>query len=173
MSKLNFEAAVANHGGAMEAETIKKNGRSSKSQMSSRNVFGMNKFIALFALTVLILSGCSHRLVDFTIISSKNHSLAFDRTQARQEKGTSMGFLGMGTSIKAAMDKALEQAGREYDLLIDGVVYAKNFPFVSGYEVRGLAVSSAWLRAELGNEGFQNWLAENNVFDPASANVQD
>jgi len=34
-SDLTIEAAVANQSGAMEADTISKNGRSSKSQMSS------------------------------------------------------------------------------------------------------------------------------------------
>ena len=33
-SNLTIETVVANHGGAMEAETISKNGRISKSQMS-------------------------------------------------------------------------------------------------------------------------------------------
>ena len=37
MSNLKFEAAVANQCGAMEADTISKNGRNLKSQMSKRN----------------------------------------------------------------------------------------------------------------------------------------
>ena len=36
-SSLTDRTAVANQGGAMEADTISKNGRSSKSHMSSRN----------------------------------------------------------------------------------------------------------------------------------------
>jgi len=36
-SRFSIEAAVANHGGAMEAETILKNGASPKSQTSRVN----------------------------------------------------------------------------------------------------------------------------------------
>ena len=36
MNRFFLEAAVANQGGAMEAETIRKNGRSLKSQTSIR-----------------------------------------------------------------------------------------------------------------------------------------
>ena len=46
MNKLRFRAAVANSG-AMEAETISKHGRSSKSQMSRKNL--MRKIILFFA----------------------------------------------------------------------------------------------------------------------------
>jgi len=42
-SDLTIEAAVANQGGAMEAETISKNGRSSKSQTSRGNNINVNK----------------------------------------------------------------------------------------------------------------------------------
>ena len=160
--------AVANHGGAMEADTISKHGRSSKSQMSR----GISKFIAFLAFVVM-LSACSQRLVDFTIISSKNHSLAFDLTQGKKVEGKSIGFLGMGATIKDAMDKALDQAGPGYDLLIDGVVYTHGAPFVSGFRVSGTAIRSRELRAYLGNEGFQKWLAENNVFDPEIAVVRN
>ena len=38
MSRLKFKVAVANQSGAMEAETISKNGRNPKSQTSRANV---------------------------------------------------------------------------------------------------------------------------------------
>jgi len=37
MNYLKFKAAIANQGGTMEADTISKNGRSLKSQMSRGN----------------------------------------------------------------------------------------------------------------------------------------
>jgi len=53
-SKILSELAVANQSGAMEADTILKNGRSSKSQMSRRNIFCLCKnviitFVCIFA----------------------------------------------------------------------------------------------------------------------------
>ena len=38
MNRFFLEGAVANHSGAMEAETISKNGRNSKSLMSKGNI---------------------------------------------------------------------------------------------------------------------------------------
>ena len=98
------------------------------------------KLLFLTSLT-LILTSCSIRLVDFTVISSKNVSLDIDRTQGKKVKGESTYFLGIGWNIKDAMDKALEEAGPEYDLLIDGVVRYGSYPFISVVTVEGTAVS--------------------------------
>jgi len=52
-SDLTIEKAVANQGGAMEAETISKNGRSSKSHMSRGNIFMGKMFLLLMLAAVL------------------------------------------------------------------------------------------------------------------------
>lgn len=130
--------------------------------------------LSLFAIILtatLILSSCSQRLVDFTVISSKNHSLKFDLSQGKQVEGTSMGFLGLGASIKDAMDKALQSAGPEYDILVNGVVRVNDYFFVSGYKVTGTAVSSSKLKAMLGIKGYEEWCKANDVFDPSDAVV--
>jgi len=155
----------------MEPKTILNNGGCLKSQKSRGNFLRVNKLIALLALVVLF-SGCSTRLVDFTIISSKNHSLRFDMNQSRHVEGTSIGFWGIGSSIKGAMDKAIESAGVGYDLLVDGVVIYQDYFFVNGYKVTGTAVKSSEIIAKLGEDGFQNWLTENNVFDPMTATIK-
>ena len=161
LSNLTNGTAVANHGEAMVAETISKNGRSLKSQTSRR----LNKFVAFLTLMVMF-SSCSYRLVDFTVISSKNHGLLFDKSQGKEVEAKS-------STMKEAMDKALQQAGPDYDLLLDGVVYRMDYFFSAGYKIRGLAVRSSQLRAQLGEEGFQDWLKNNNVFDPETALVQE
>jgi len=58
MKTVDFKTseAVASHCGAMEAETISKNGRSSKSQMSRGNF--LLSFIALVTVIVLSLVSC-------------------------------------------------------------------------------------------------------------------
>jgi len=152
---------------AMEPETIQKNGASLKSH-TSRNKFFMFGLLAL----LVVFSSCSIRMVDFTIISSKNHGLNFDMSQGIRAEGKSHGFLGLGTSIKGAMDNALEKAGPGYDLLVDGVVFKEDFFLVGGYKVTGTAIRSRDLRAMLGDEGFQNWCNENNLFDPETAIVK-
>ena len=153
----------------MEADTISKKTGGVRKSHTSRGIY---KFFAFLSLIVM-LSSCSYRLVDFTVISSKNHGLRFDLANAKRIEGKSMGFLGFGTTIKGALDDALEKAGPGYDLLIDGVLSRHDNVFVVGYKVTGTAVRSSDLRAYLGEKEFQNWLAINNVFDPETAKVQE
>ena len=129
-------------------------------------------FTAIFALT-LIFSSCSQRLVDFTVISSKNQGLKFDKSKGIRVTGKSFGFLGFGANIKDAMDKALQSAGPQFDLLIDGVVKVESYPFVAGYIVEGTAISSSDLKAMLGNKGFEDWCKANNILNPESASIQN
>jgi hypothetical protein len=132
----------------------------------------LNKFIA-FCVLIVMFSGCSYRIIDFTVISSKNHGLSFDKSQGKKAEGSKLMLLGLGCTIKGAMDKALEAAGPDYDLLLDGVVFEQFYIIVNGYKVTGLAVRSKDLKAQLGEEGFQNWCKVNNVFDPSTAVVQN
>jgi hypothetical protein len=129
--------------------------------------------LLLMFAAMLAFSSCSTRLVDFTIISSKNFSLDIDKSQGVQVEESDNGFLGLGVSIKGAMDKALESAGPEYDILVDGVVSINNYFLVSGYKVKGTAISSSNMKAMLGEDGYQEWCKANNIFDPSEATVQN
>lgn len=133
-----------------------------------------NKFsFLLVLLTLFYFSSCSYRLVDFTVISSKNYSLKIDKSQGVRVSASSNGFLGLGASIKDAMDKALQNAGPDYDLLIDGVVRINDFVLVSGYKVEGIAISSSKIKASLGQKGFEDWCKANNVFDAETAAIEN
>lgn len=127
---------------------------------------------ALFALT-LIFTSCSQRLVDFTVISSKNHGLKFDKYKGIRVQGKSLRFMGFGANIKEAMDKSLQSAGPQFDLLIDGVVKMESYPFVSGYVVEGTAINSGDMKAMLGDRGFEEWCKSNNLFDPTKTENQN
>ncbi len=114
----------------------------------------------------MYLNSCSYRLVDFTVISSKNHALKIDKSIGVRVKGSSIGFLGIGASIKDAMDKALQSAGPEYDLLIDGVIRVDDYFLVSGYKVSGIAMSSSKLKASIGENNYENWCNSHNIYKP-------
>ena len=116
------------------------------------------KSLLVLAVLTLTLSSCSIRLVDFTVISSKNVSLDIDRTQGVKVKGDKTYFLGIGWNIKDAMDAALEKAGPQYDLLIDGVVRYGSYPFIATVTVEGTAVSSKAMKSAMGEEGYKDWL---------------
>lgn len=118
-------------------------------------------------------SSCSQRLIDFTVISSKNVSLKFDKSQGKKVTGSSMMLFGIGVSIKDAMDEALQSAGPDYDLLVDGVVRLQQYPFVAGYKVEGTAISTSKMKASLGVKGFEEWCKANNVFDPSTVIIQN
>lgn len=131
------------------------------------------KKLLILSLTVALLSSCSARLVDFTVISSKNHSIKFNMEDGKITKGASLGVFGLGTNIKDAMDKALENAGTQYDVLVNGVVRSKSYFFYGGFEVEGTAVNSRKLIAQLGQEGYKKWISQQVVFNPNTQTLKD
>jgi len=75
------------------------------------------KKLLLFVLVAVMLQGCSARMLDFTVLSSKNVSLPVKKDSPRI-KGKP------ASTIKGAVDNAIEGAGTGYDALIDGVIYS-------------------------------------------------
>lgn len=109
----------------------------------------MYKKVKGFIATGLLLSlmGCTMRLVDFTIISTKNLDLSraasFERAKSRVEGEDSamiIIFIPTGMpSIKEAVDRAIEGVPGAI-ALVDGVVTQKYFWFIFGqtsYVVEG------------------------------------
>ena len=131
------------------------------------------KLIALLMVIALGVSSCSQRLIDFTVISSKNVSFNIDKAKGKKVKQSDMGFIGIGANIKDAMDKALESAGPNFDILVDGVVSIKQYPFWAGYVVEGTALSSKDMIASMGEEEFNKWYASANVFQSTETATQE
>lgn len=120
----------------------------------------------------LTLTSCSMRLVDFTVISSKNVNLAgIKKSEGVRVKAEKVYFLGIGWNIKDGIDKALEQAGPQYDMLIDGVVRYGSYPFIATVTVEGTAVNSETMVAQMGQEGFNQWLSGHQVTTADTAKV--
>ena len=99
----------------------------------------------LFAsIVALLFSSCSHRVLDFTLISSKNVDLSkgatFERGKSRVEGKDMIHviiFIPMGTvHIKEALDKAIESTPGCVALL-DGVIYTKFWwiPYIYGKQI--------------------------------------
>ena len=107
------------------------------------------KKIALPILVVcaVALSSCNQRLIDFTVISSKNVTLRLPndakgpRTEGREMKMCTQPML------KAAVDKAIENAGPGYDALIDGVVSSRWEVIRQGWVVNGTPIKTSKLKA--------------------------
>jgi hypothetical protein len=97
--------------------------------------------------SALFISSCNQRLIDFTVISSKNVTLRLDEdAKGPRTTGKEMKFCGT-PMLKAAVDKAIENAGPGYDALIDGVVYQRNEFFRAGWVVEGTPIKTSQLKS--------------------------
>ena len=122
------------------------------------NTFSNKILILFFLSTCFLFTDCTYRLVDFTTISTKNVNLDIDRSEGVKTDGSKTYFLGFGFNLKDAIDMALEKAGPEYDMLIDGIVRYSNFPFVLVVKVEGVAISTSKIRNSMGSVEFENWI---------------
>jgi len=106
------------------------------------------KKIILGTLFALLATGCSMRIGDFTMVSSKNvdmtHGADFKRSAVRVKADDSVPIIlgiPMGApNMKTALDRAIEKTPGAIGL-VDSVVTQKVFNFVIfgqlGYEVEG------------------------------------
>ncbi|MCX8081333.1 MAG: hypothetical protein N3F09_08865 [Bacteroidia bacterium] len=103
-------------------------------------------FTALLVAAVFFTS-CNQRLIDFTVISSKNVTLRLpDDAKGPRTQGKDMRMCTQ-PMLKAAVDKAIENAGQGYDALIDGVIYQRNEIFRVGWVVEGTPIKTSKLKS--------------------------
>jgi len=107
--------------------------RSTKTGGTIFNFISFMKKVSLAFIVVLFVSTTftSCRIVDFTVISSKNVTLDTKKDAPRVS--------GFGFTLKSALDKAIEKAGPGYDALIDGVVSDA----IVGYTVKGTPIKTS------------------------------
>jgi hypothetical protein len=102
--------------------------------------------LPLAVVATMLLSSCKTRLVDFTVISSKNVNLRLSEDgKGPRVEGRDMKFCGR-PELKEAIDRALEGAGPGYDALIDGVVYQRNEFLKNGFSVEGTPIKTSKLK---------------------------
>ncbi len=108
----------------------------------------MLKKIILIAFSFALFAGCSIRMVDFTVISTKNVKIPSTAIGPRVvgEDCIVVFLVPFGIpNMKEAIDNAIENAGPEYDALVDGVVYINNYHFLVGtqcYKVEGTPINT-------------------------------
>ena len=108
----------------------------------------MKKLIlpAILVVASMSLTSCNQRLVDFTVISSKNVTLRLSEDgKGPRAEGKDMKMCGT-PELKEAIDKAIENAGPGYDALIDGVVYQRNEFYRMGWVVQGTPIKTNKLK---------------------------
>jgi hypothetical protein len=104
---------------------------------------------APLAAAALFLSGCVARILDFTVISTKNVDIP--GTRGAKVEGEDMKSIVIVVptgqpDVKAAVDQALEKG--DADLLLDGVIYMKQWyiPYIygqMGFVVEGTAMHTS------------------------------
>jgi hypothetical protein len=103
--------------------------------------------IPIMAVVAISISSCNQRLIDFTVISSKNVTLRLpDDAKGPRTTGKEMKMCTQ-PMLKNAVDKAIENAGPGYDALIDGVVSSRNEFFRTGWVVEGTPIKTGKLKA--------------------------
>jgi hypothetical protein len=91
-----------------------------------------------------LLTGCmTTRVTDFTAISTKN--VALDAPRGKRVQGKDCNGWGGMPNMKAAIDKAIESAGGEGDMLIDGVLTLEQ-GWMPCYIVEGTIVNTRDLK---------------------------
>lgn len=137
--------------------------------------------LTLTVFLCLSVIGCSHRMIDFTVISSKNTQLRIDpQTKGPRTEGVdsawSVLFIPGRPDLKEAVDRAIEGAGTEYDALVDGVVYYQMMWFVfatkTGYKVQGTPINTSVLQADL-QKGEGSSLASRSILYHSSKGISN
>ncbi|MCP4569411.1 MAG: hypothetical protein GY841_17690 [FCB group bacterium] len=121
-----------------------------------------------FGLLVILVcsisfTGCTQRVLDFTVVSSKNVDLRIGpEGKADRVVGIDQVWwfitIPLGTpNLKEATDRAIESAGPEYDALIDGVISFRQAWYIltgeSTFIVEGTPINTKALYAQMEKEG--------------------
>ena len=104
--------------------------------------------LPILAVGMLFLTSCTYRLIDFTVISSKNVTLRVpDNAKGPRTEGKDSKWCFGIPNVKAAVDKAIEHSGPGYDALIDGVLTYKYFYIGGAYIITGTPIKTSKLKA--------------------------
>lgn len=119
----------------------------------------MKKLAWGLTIAIPFLAGCTQRLGDFTVLSSKNVNLTANRgDRVKGDSCVPIIFFPIGVpDIKSAVDRAIESAGPGFDALEDAVLKARTIWFLVGqscYIVEGTAVNTKRGRASLDGKDY-------------------
>ena len=141
---------------AAKAGTYRRQGKQIPiliTNMESKMKPNLKLFVSALLFT-LLLTGCSYRMIDFTVISSKNVKLELPddargpRTEGKHSCSIIIFIPTCRPNVKEATDRAIESAGPQYDALIDGVVASSFWYFIYGVntiKVEGTPVDTKML----------------------------
>lgn len=111
-----------------------------KEKNMKKVICSIGKGVVVCCSLSLFLIGCTIRLVDFTVISSKNVSVP-TKAAGKRVAGEDCAFFGI-PNMKEAIDRAIESGGGNYDALVDGVLYEQDRFFQRCFKVEGTPINT-------------------------------
>jgi len=130
----------------------------------------IRKNIAIFMLlSMFLLNGCAYRLFDnITVVNSKSKPAHIDQDVGKKVEGDAYYPYLIGYNLQDAIDEAIENAGSNYNMLINTTIDVKYYYaliYFSKYVmIKGTAVNSSELKERMGEEKYSKWFAEQNIF---------
>jgi len=114
------------------------------------------KILIFIVILSSSLSSCSISLLNYSILADQSVNINpkggievngyYDSWARSQRK-----------SVKIATERALKQAGTDYDILVNGKIEMEYKVFFLRYRVTGTAFKSSNLIKEYGQIGFEEW----------------
>lgn len=125
-------------------------------------------YIMVLVAASIMVQSCAYRLIDDTaIIKTEKSFIEHDISIGKKVEGKEYFPYLIGYNIQGAIDDAFDNAGKEYDMLINTSVDTKHYYFVVYFSqyvvVKGTAVNSNELKKTMGDEKYSNWISEQNV----------
>ena len=120
------------------------------------------RYLLTFSIAILLLSGCKTRILDFTMLTNSQMPLVTQNT-AKRVSGKSLSTIKKNNSINKALKNALDDAGPDYDALIDGSIYFIQGVFLSGYEVSGVPIKVSAIKASMTDSEFEKYCLQHNL----------
>lgn len=125
-------------------------------------------YIMVFVAASILVQSCSFRLIDETaIIKTEKSIMEKEISIGKKVEGNEYFPYLLGYNIQGAIDDAFENAGENYDMLINTSVDTKHYYFVIYFSqyvvVKGTAVNSNELKEKMGDEKYSKWISQQNI----------
>ena len=99
-------------------------------------------------MALLLSSGCAVRIADFSVVSIKRSNIPAKEVGKRVSgENCAFSFLGLDwlskdPNLKEAVDQAMQNAGPDYDAMVEVTVYRKTGFWKNCYLVQGTVIST-------------------------------
>lgn len=108
----------------------------------------MNRLSIVFAMLILLMSGCTIKMADLTVVSIMNNNIPAKSIGTRVTgehcvfSWLGVNWFGNDPDLKKALGQAMAKAGPEFDAMVEVSMSRKNGFWENCYEVTGTAINT-------------------------------